>query len=88
MEEALRRHVRVVAVVERRLQRQELAADQVVRLARAVQPPPGDRTGIAAADCKEFCAYEETLSSCCGLSPQQVGDYLWLVDSCTILISI
>ena len=22
--------------------------------------------------CKEFCAYEETLSSCCGLSPQQV----------------
>ena len=49
VEEVLRRHLRVVAVVERRLQRQELAADQVVRLARAVQPPPGDRTGIAAA---------------------------------------
>ena len=49
VEHVLRRHLRVVAVVERRLQRQELAADQVVRLARAVQPPPGDRTGIAAA---------------------------------------
>ena len=23
--------------------------------------------------CQEFCAYDETLSSCCGLSPQQVG---------------
>ena len=49
VEEVLRRHLRVVAVVERRLQRQELAADQVVRLARAVQPPPGDRPGVAAA---------------------------------------
>ena len=35
----------------------------------------------AAADCKEFCAYEETLSSCCGLSPQQVSDYLWLIHA-------
>ena len=35
----------------------------------------------AAADCKDFCAYEETLSSCCGLSPQQVSDYLWLIHA-------
>ena len=35
----------------------------------------------AATDCKEFCAYEETLSSCCGLSPQQVSDYLWLIHA-------
>ena len=47
-----------------------------------------EESDAVAADCKDFCAYEETLSSCCGLSPQQVGDYLWLVDSCTILISI
>ena len=31
--------------------------------------------------CREFCAYEETLSSCCGLSPQQVSDYLWLIHA-------
>ena len=35
----------------------------------------------SAADCKDFCAYEETLSSCCGLSPQQVSDYLWLIHA-------
>ena len=38
-----------------------------------------EESDAVAADCKDFCAYEETLSSCCGLSPQQVGDYLWLV---------
>ena len=40
-----------------------------------------EESDAAAADCKDFCAYEETLSSCCGLSPQQVSDYLWLIHA-------
>ena len=41
-----------------------------------------EESDAAAADCKEFCAYEETLSSCCGLSPQQVASkYFWLVHA-------
>ena len=49
VEEVLRRHLRVVPVVERRLEREELAADQFVRLSRALQPPARDRPGVTAA---------------------------------------